>query len=133
MSAHPHKSNLRDPLARARGIGSARGGTGHWWALRVSSIALILLTPWLLWLVLSLMRADYAVVRETLAHPLHATPMLAFVGLLFWHLKLGLQVVIEDYVHTPWLEMTAHLTNTFACTLGALASFVAIGRIAFTA
>ena len=124
--------NLRDPLARARGLGSARSGSHHWWVQRVTSVALLLLTPWLIWIVLHLLRADHATVRATFAHPLHATLAIAFVVSMFWHVKLGLQVVIEDYVH-GWLEIAAQLAVSFACTLGAVASLVAIGRIAFMA
>jgi succinate dehydrogenase / fumarate reductase membrane anchor subunit len=126
-------SKLRDPLARVRGLGSARGGTQHWWVQRVTAVALALLTPWFLWLALSLLGADQLTMRLTLAQPLNAVLMAAWVIALFWHAKLGVQVVIEDYVHTPALEITAQLAVTFACALGALASLVAIGRIAFTA
>ena len=127
------KSKLRDPLARVRGLGSARGGTHHWWVQRVTAVALALLTPWFIWFVLSLLPADQLSLRLTLAQPFNATLMLAFVIALFWHARLGLQVVIEDYVHTPWLEIAAQLAVSFACALGALASIVAIGRIALSA
>lgn len=126
-------SELRDPLARVRGLGSARGGTHHWWVQRVTAVALALLTPWFIWFVLSLLPADHLTLRLTLAQPLNVTLMLAFVIALFWHARLGLQVVIEDYIHTPWLEIAAQLAVTFACALGALASIVAIGRIALSA
>jgi succinate dehydrogenase / fumarate reductase membrane anchor subunit len=99
---------------------------------RVTSVALLLLAPWLAWIVLHLLRADLATVRATFAHPLHATLAVAFVVSMFWHVKLGLQVVIEDYVH-GWLEIASQLAVSFACTLGAVASLVAIGRIAFMA
>lgn len=124
---------LRDPLARVRGLGSAKGGTHHWWVQRVTAVALALLTPWFLWLAVSLAGADQAATRAALADPLHATLMLAWVISLFWHTKLGLQVVIEDYVHAPALEYSAQLAVNFACVLGALASIVALGRIVFTA
>ena len=126
-------ARLRDPLARARGLGSAKGGTHHWWVQRVTAVALALLTPWFIWLALSLVGADHASVRATLAQPLTATLMLAFVVSAFWHARLGVQVVIEDYVHTPALEFAAQIAVNFACALGAIASIVAIGRIAFTA
>ncbi|MCI1709655.1 MAG: succinate dehydrogenase, hydrophobic membrane anchor protein [Chiayiivirga sp.] len=126
-------SNLRDPLARVRGLGSARGGTQHWWVQRVTAVALALLTPWFLWLVLTLLGANHSTMRLSLAQPLNAVLMAAWVIALFWHAKLGVQVVIEDYVHTPALEIAAQLAVTFACALGALASLVAIGRIAFSA
>ena len=76
---------------------------------------------------------DSESVRATLAQPLTATLMLAFVVSAFWHARLGVQVVIEDYVHTPALEFAAQIAVNFACALGAIASIVAIGRIAFTA
>ena len=126
-------SNLRDPLAHARGLGSARGGTHHWWVQRLTAVALALLTPWFLWLALSLLGADHLTMRLTLAQPLNAVLMTAWVVALFWHAKLGVQVVIEDYVHTPALEFAAQIAVNFLCALGAIASLVAIGRIAFTA
>ena len=129
----PRDSSLRDPLARVRGLGAARGGTHHWWVQRVTAVALALLTPWFLWLALTLAGADQATTRATLADPLHATLMLAWIVSMFWHAKLGLQVVIEDYAHAPALEYSAQLAVNFACTLGALASIVALGRIVFTA
>jgi succinate dehydrogenase / fumarate reductase, membrane anchor subunit len=124
---------MREMLAHVRGLGSARGGTHHWWVQRVTAIALALLTPWFIWLALSLAGADQATTRAVLAQPLHATLMLAWVISMFWHAKLGVQVVLEDYVHTPWLEYTAQILVNFACVLGALASIVAIGRLVFTA
>jgi succinate dehydrogenase / fumarate reductase, membrane anchor subunit len=126
-------SKLRDPLARARGLGSARGGSHHWWVQRLTAVALALLTPWFIWLALSLLHADLITTRLTLAQPLNATLLLAFVIALFWHAKLGVQVVIEDYVTTHWLEITAQVLVSFACALGALASIVAIGRLVFSA
>jgi succinate dehydrogenase / fumarate reductase, membrane anchor subunit len=126
-------SKLRDPLARVRGLGSARGGTHHWWIQRVTAVALALLTPWFLWLALSLLQADHMTMRLTLAQPLTATLLAAYVISLFWHAKLGVQVVIEDYVQTHWLEVASQLLVSFACTLGAIASLVALGRIVFSA
>ena len=83
MSTNPSK--LRDPLARVRGLGSARGGTHHWWVQRVTAVALALLTPWFLWLALSLLQADQTTMRLTLGQPLNATLMAAWVIALFWH------------------------------------------------
>ena len=123
--------SLRDPLATARGLGSARNGTGHWWLQRVSSVALLLLTPWLCWLVVSLVGADQFTVRNTLGAPLNATLMLAFVLSMFWHAQQGMQVVIEDYVH-GWLELALQVIVKFAYAFGALASALALGRIVFS-
>lgn len=123
------KANMRDPLARARGLGSAKEGVHHWWMQRLTAIALALLSPWFVWLLLSLISASQSDVRVTIANPRCALPLLAFVIALFWHTKLGLQVVIEDYVHTRWIEITLQVAVTFACASGALASMFAIARI----
>ncbi|MCK7592951.1 succinate dehydrogenase, hydrophobic membrane anchor protein [Pseudomarimonas salicorniae] len=124
--------SLQHPIARVRGLGSAKNGTHHWWVQRLTAVALALLTPWFIWLALCMVGADAFTVRATLAQPLNAVLMLAFVFSLFWHARLGLQVVIEDYIHTPWLEVTLQVFVMFACALAALASAIAIGRIVFT-
>ena len=124
--------SLRHPLAMARGLGSAKDGVGHWWVQRLTAMALLLLAPWFTWLVLGLVGADHFTVRQTLAQPLNASLLLAFVLSLFWHAQLGMQVVIEDYVH-GWLEIALQVAIKFAYAFGALACAIAIGRIAFTA
>jgi len=123
--------SLRDPLAQARGLGSAKDGLRHWWVQRLTAVALMFLVPWFVWLALSLIGADQFTVRATIGQPLNATLMLAFVFALFWHAQLGLQVVVEDYVH-GWLELVLQVVIKFACVLAALASAIAIGRIAFS-
>ena len=124
--------SLRHPLATARGLGSAKGGTAHWWALRLSSVALLVLTPWFVVWALGLVGADQYTVRQAVARPLNASLMIAFVLSLFWHSQLGQQVVIEDYVHGAW-EWTLQVLVKFACAVAAIVSVVAIGRIVFTA
>jgi succinate dehydrogenase / fumarate reductase membrane anchor subunit len=125
-------ARLRDPLAVARGLGSAKDGTGHWWTQRLTAVALLLLTPWFAWLVLGLVGADQATMRAALAEPFTASLLLAFVVSLFWHAQLGMQVIVEDYVH-GWLEVALQVAIKFAYTLATLASALAIGRIVFTA
>ncbi len=95
------KSNsaLRNPLGRVRGLGSAKDGTHHWFLQRVTSIALIPLTILFLAAIFSLVGADWAQVRTAFHSPFVAMLGLLTVGSLFWHFKLGIQVVIEDYVH----------------------------------
>jgi len=132
MSAPGAGKSMRDPLAQARGLGSAKDGVHHWWMQRLTAIALALLSPWFVWRLVSLLGTDQAGVRTTIANPRSALALLAFVLALFWHAKLGLQVVIEDYVHTRWMEVTLQVAVTFACALGALASAFAIMRIVFT-
>ena len=124
--------SLRDPLAIARGLGSAKDGTHHWWVERLTAVALLLLTPWFVWLALSLIGADQYVVRMTLGQPVNAALMLAFILSLFWHAQLGLQIVIGDYVH-GWLEVVVQIIVKFAYAFAALASALAVGRIIFSA
>ena len=125
--------DLRTPIGRARGLGSAKSGTGHWWWQRVTSVVLVLLVPWLIGMLLSLVGADLDTVRAAIAKPLNTILLTTFAITLFWHVQQGLQVVIEDYVHTRGSEIALQLFVTLACALGALASLYAIGRIALQA
>jgi len=126
-------SRLRHPWAVARGLGSAKEGVAHWWAQRLSAGALLFLVPWFVVTAVSMIGMDHANARTFLAEPLNATLMLAFVLAAAWHARLGLQVVIEDYIHHPGLELALLLLAKAAYVLAALAAVVAIGRIAFTA
>jgi succinate dehydrogenase / fumarate reductase, membrane anchor subunit len=134
MSESPVRGrDFRTPIGRARGLGSAKSGTGHFWWQRVTAIALMLLTPWILGMLIALVGADHAHVQAALAKPLNAIALAMFAISLFWHSRLGLQVVIEDYIHHRPLEIFLQLVVTFACALGVLASLYAIGRIALLA
>ncbi|MGO0999541.1 succinate dehydrogenase, hydrophobic membrane anchor protein [Lysobacter sp. CA196] len=131
MSAN--NKHLRNPLKTARGLGSAKDGTHHFVVQRITAIALIALTLYVLGLIVSWIGGDYASVRASVAHPCNAVLLSAFVVAMFWHAKLGLQVVIEDYVHTPGLAIASQLAVVFVCVLAALASVLAIIRIALGA
>ncbi len=125
--------NYRTPVGRAYGLGSAKSGTGHFWWMRVTSIFLAVLTPWILGMLVALVGADHAQAQAMLAKPVNAIAMALFAISLFWHSRLGLQVVIEDYIHHRPTEIFLHLLIMFACAMGALASLYAIGRIALLA
>ncbi|KFL37801.1 succinate dehydrogenase, hydrophobic membrane anchor protein [Arenimonas donghaensis] len=124
--------SLRNPLARAKGLGSAKDGTSHWWHQRLTAIALLLLSPWFVILMVGMIGDDQITVRAVLAQPLTAALMTAFVLSLLWHAKLGLQVVIEDYVHGG-AELLLQVIVKFVFAIAAIASLLAIGRIVFTA
>lgn len=124
--------SLRNPLARAKGLGSAKDGTTHWWHQRLTAIALALLTPWFIVFAVGLLGADQAAVQAAIARPFTATLLAAFVLSLFWHARLGLQVVVEDYVHGA-LELVLQVAIKFVYALAAIAALLAIGRIVFTA
>ena len=121
--------DLKTPLKRVRGWGSAKAGTHHFIVQRVTAVALIFLCLWIIWLALKLMHADYAHARALVHDPVNATLLVAFVIAMFWHAQLGLQVVLEDYVHTRWLEVLAQVVVKFFCVVGAIVSLLAIVRI----
>jgi succinate dehydrogenase / fumarate reductase membrane anchor subunit len=123
-------TDLQTPLKRARGLGSAKDGTHHFIVQRITALALVPLALWTIWLALALVHADYAHARAIVHHPFAAIWLTAFVIATFWHAQLGLQVVIEDYVHSRWLEVTAQIAVKFFCVVGALASVLSVARIA---
>jgi succinate dehydrogenase / fumarate reductase membrane anchor subunit len=116
----PHVDMLRSPLGRARGLGSARAGSRHWWAQRLTSVALVPLTLWFIWSMLRLTGASQADVAEWLASPVRLALMLALIVATFHHLQLGSQVVIEDYVHQEGMKLAAVLAVKGLCILLAL-------------
>jgi len=123
-------TEMETPIARVRGLGSAREGGAHWWQERQSAIAAFLLYLWLLVSILRLAPLDQRTMAEWLRDPFAAVPMLLLVWVTFRHLRDGLQVVIEDYVHEEGNRFfTLLLLNFFAVAAGALAAF-AVLRIA---
>lgn len=123
-------SRYRTPLKVAKGLGSAKQGTGHFLVQRLTAIALIFLACWFLYFVVGLMHADYLTASDAVAKPWNAMLLVAFLVAMFWHAQLGVQVVIEDYVHSHGLALTAQIAVRFVCILGALASVFAVVRIA---
>ena len=123
-------SRYRTPLKDVRGLGSAKQGTHHFIVQRLTAIALILLACWFLYFVVGLMHADYLTATDAVAKPWNAMLLIAFLVAMFWHAQLGMQVVIEDYVHSHGLALTAQIAVYFVCILGALASVFAVVRIA---
>lgn len=117
--------SMRGPLARVRGMGSSGGGVHHWRSQRYSSLVILLLTPWLLWMGVSLAGADYATARAALAMPFNAGMSILLAGAVFHHTQLGLQVVIEDYVHPAGLEFTLLILVRLACLVAFLISAMA--------
>jgi succinate dehydrogenase / fumarate reductase membrane anchor subunit len=113
----PHVDMFRSPLGRARGLGSAREGAKHWWALQLSSIALVPLTLWFIWSVVHLSDASQADVAAWLSSPVRLALMLALIAATFHHLQLGIQVVIEDYVHNEAVKLASVLAVRAACIL----------------
>lgn len=119
---------LETPLAKARGLGSAKSGTGHWWWQRLTAIALVPLVIWLVWSLYAMAGADLETVRAWLARPLNSLLMVSTLIALFYHAQLGMQVVIEDYVHGP-MEVFLQVAVRFICLILALAGILATIRI----
>lgn len=112
---------MKTPLAIVRGLGSAKAGTHHWWQQRVSALALIPLTIWFLVSAAGLAGADHQTLLIWLRHPLTTALLLLFVFFLFYHFRLGVRVVIEDYLHQQHSKLAAMaLLNAFVWILGLL-------------
>jgi succinate dehydrogenase membrane anchor subunit len=120
---------MRSPLGRARGLGSAREGVAAWWLERVTALALVPLTLWLAASLIALSGSDYVTFVAWVSRPLAMLLLVLLLIALFTHLALGLQVVIEDYVHS-WAKIPALLSARFACVILCVAGILATLRIA---
>lgn len=118
--------SLRSPLSRVLGSGSAKEGVSHWWLQRLTSVALIPLAIWFLLALLSLPALDYFTMRDWLAAPGHGLATLLLVLTLVWHSSLGVQVVIEDYVHHHGLKLAALVLTKFVHVALAVAGAYAV-------
>jgi succinate dehydrogenase / fumarate reductase membrane anchor subunit len=121
------------PLGRVLGHGTAQGGAHHWWLQRVTAIALIPLNAWFVWSLLRLPGFDHASVVTWIGGPWNAVLLLLLFATACWHSRLGVQVVIEDYVHTPGTKVASLLAADFAHVVVAVAGVFAILKIALTA
>jgi succinate dehydrogenase / fumarate reductase membrane anchor subunit len=129
--ATQNRKNMRSPLARAIGLGSAKEGVGAWWAERVSAVALVPLTLWFAASIIAHSGSDYATFIVWLRTPLAAILMILLLIALFYHTALGLQVVIEDYVHSA-TKFAAVIAVHLGCCAFATTGIVAILRIALS-
>jgi succinate dehydrogenase / fumarate reductase membrane anchor subunit len=124
--------SIRTPLARARGLGTAKDGTHHWWMQRVTSVALIPLVLWFVISLLSVARADYQTFHLWLSNPISAGLMVALLAAMFYHASLGMQVIFEDYVRPEGAKIVAVLATQFVLFLLGAISIVAVLKIAMT-
>jgi succinate dehydrogenase / fumarate reductase membrane anchor subunit len=123
--------SLRSPLGRVLGTGSAKEGTGHWWAQRVTAVALIPLTLWFFFSLLLLPALDYETVRVWLAQPVSCLLAVLSIAVLTYHSYLGTTVIVEDYVHRGSAKVVLLMLLRFFYVLLGGASILAILQVAF--
>lgn len=121
---------LRHPMKTARGLGAARSGAQHWLQQRITAAALVPLSLWFLWQAVALLHAEHAAVAGFLAAPLNATLMLLFATILLYHSYLGLQVVVEDYVHGELRKLATMFVLQAVHVLLAVIAALAVLRVA---
>src|SRR6476661_2309411 len=123
----------RTPLARVRGLGSAKEGADHFWQQRLTAVANIFLVAFLVWLLVTLAGADYATVKRTLAKPQVAIPLLLLVLSGLVHMRIGMQVIIEDYVHSEGRKVIILMMNSFFTFMAGLICVFAVLKLSFGA
>jgi succinate dehydrogenase / fumarate reductase membrane anchor subunit len=125
--------SMRTPLKTARQLGSAKEGADHFWKQRLTAIANVFLGLFLVWLIASLIGADYATAKLKLSNPLIALALLGLVVSGTLHMRLGMQTIIEDYVHGEGLKIASLMLNTFFAAFVALVSIFAVLKLSFGA
>ena len=118
--------SLRSPLGQVRGLGTAKEGVNHWWGQRLSAVALIPLSVWFVISLLALTGADHAAVKDWANSPVVAALLILLIAATFYHAFLGLQVVIEDYIHHEGMKLLSLLTVKGASWLMALMGVVSV-------
>jgi succinate dehydrogenase / fumarate reductase membrane anchor subunit len=127
-----NKTSLRSALGNVRGLGSAKDGTKHWWAMRLTSLALIFLCGWFVMkLLFCISSGDYEATVVWLRHPINAVLMTLLLAVGFHHQANGLQTVVEDYLHCACIKTFGIIAVKFLSVLLAGIGIVAVGQIAF--
>lgn len=121
----------RTPLARVRGLGAAKSGTKHFWRQRLTSVAAVPLTIAFVLIVVSLLGRNHAAAQQILSTPLVAIIILLFIGTSVYHMRIGMQVIIEDYVHDEIAKLALIMLNTFFSIAIGLACAYAIFKLSF--
>lgn len=129
MPITPQLDMLRTPLAKARGLGSAHAGSHSWWAQRLTALALIPLTLWFIFSALQLLGAPRQLAKDWMSTPHCLVLMVLLILSTFYHLQLGLQVVLEDYVHAERLKLSAVIAVKAVCTVLAITCLIAVLKI----
>jgi succinate dehydrogenase / fumarate reductase membrane anchor subunit len=123
--------DMRTPLKRVHNLGSAKEGADHFWQQRLTAVANIFLMLWLVWLIATLAGADHATVKAAIENPLVAIGLLLLILSGTYHMRLGMQVIIEDYIHGEGAKVLLLMFNTFFAVAIALGSAFAILKLSF--
>lgn len=122
---------LRSTLGRVRGLGSAKEGVHHWWAQRMTAVALVPLSIWFVAGVIALVGADHAAAVAWFKSPINATLMVLVIVATFYHAALGLQVVLEDYVHHEGQKIVSIMVVKGLCALLGMLAVIAVLKLTF--
>jgi succinate dehydrogenase / fumarate reductase membrane anchor subunit len=125
--------SMRNPLERARGHGSAKNGVHHWYAQRASAVLLLILIGWLIYAIIQLAGADHAAASSFIAKPANAAFIILLIVASLYHAMLGLQVVIEDYVHNPVLEIGFYFVTRAGAYFGMALGIIHVLKLALGA
>jgi len=125
------QENLRTPLARVRHLGAAHSGTRHFWHQRLTSVALVPLSIAVIFLIVSLLGRNHAAVVQILGSSPVAITMLLFILAAVYHMWLGMQVIVEDYVHDELIKLVTLMANTFFCVAVGMTASFAILKLSF--
>ena len=120
---------LQSPITKARGLGSAKRGTHHWWYQRLTAVALIPLTFWVMGSIINATSMGYHDIQTWLSLPFNAALFLAFISAMFFHAQLGMQVVIEDYIDSGWQKIGCIILVKFLAIIAGLVSTLAILKV----
>ena len=126
-------TRMRSPLGRALGLGSAKEGVEHWWMQRVTALALVPLTVWFVIAVIDLIGADRALLIDWVRHPVPAVLLILLLVATFYHAALGLQVVIEDYIHGEAMRLGALVVMRLLCIAFVVRGILAVLKLALDA
>ena len=123
--------SLRSPYSQARGLGSAKYGVSHWWLQRLTAVALVPLSLWFVGAVVYLSHASSAAVVGWMSSPAVAIALVIFLFSIFYHSQLGLQIIIEDYVHGEFVRLACVTLMKFLHVVAAVAAIFAVLHLAF--
>jgi len=125
------ENSMRSTLGRVRHLGSAKEGVHHWWMQRLTALALVPLTLWFVVSVASMAGMDHAAATAWIASPSVAIALVLLIGATFYHAQLGVQVVVEDYIHNEGLKLAVLVLVKFASIILSVAAIFAVLKIAF--